>query len=343
MTAQLMMLQGEIDANPARWKDARRTGITASEIASVIGLAPATQSSAWKLFAAKTTGEHFDADTDATLRGTHLEPYVAARFKEVRPDLHVISGGLFRSSDRPWQMATFDRFAYDDGHAAAWSAYPVQLKTAINKFDGDGNLVWGDPGTDEIPVHYRAQVLYEMDVADAEQALVPCLFMDTWKMHVYQLTRTADAEADILAMRAAAEEFLDRIERDDPPPVDWSPATTAALKTLYSAEPAGTARIPAKLARRYKRTRAAKKAAERRFDQTVNEMLAIAGDAKYIVTGDRPVRSSDQNVTVATRTRSPRRTVNAELLRKSHPAIAKEVERVTDVTALRSGKWARGE
>lgn len=333
-TTHLMMTQEEIDANPARWKDFRRQGVTASEIASIMGLAPATQSSAWKVFAAKTTGEDFDPDTDATMRGTHLEGYVAARFKKDHPNLNVIPGGLFSTIERPWQMATFDRLAYPAEYTAPWVTFPVQIKTSA-MLDG-----WGDPGTDDIPVHYRAQCLWEMDVADADKILIPCLFIPNWKVHVYRIDRTDAVQADIEYMREAAEEFLDRLERDEPPPMDWTPATTAALKTLYRDEPEGEVAIPVKLARKYRAARIAKVAAEQRLGQATNEMLALAGNAKYLTVGQRgKYRKNDDRI--ATRSVGKRRTYDTEKLRTRHPDAAKDTERETPVVALHPGKWSK--
>ena len=324
------MTQEAIDADPVRWKELRRTGVTASEIASVMGLAPATQSSAWKVFAAKTTGAHFDADTDATMRGTHLEPYVADRFAADYAGLTITPGGLYSSDARPWQMATFDRLA----RRGPSPEFPVQIKTSATADE------WGDPGTADIPVHYRAQCLYEMDVDDADEILVPCLFIATWKVRVYKIERTSAVQSDIEYMREAAEEFLSRVQRDDPPPMDWTPATTAALKTLYAGEPGGEVAIPVKLARRYRDARIAKATADRRLGQAVNEILALAGNARVVTAGKRG-RYRRDDTRVATRTRGPRRSYDTEMLRVRYPDAAAATERVTDVTTLRPAKWAK--
>lgn len=340
MTApHLMMLQSEIDADPQRWKSLRLQGVTASEIAAVLGLAPSTQNSAWKVYAAKTTGEHFDVDTDATLRGTHLEPYVAARFAEEYPELKLRMGGLYASHERPWQMATFDRIAHQKGTIAPWQGFPVQIKTAVNKYH-DGNLVWGDPGSPDIPVQYRAQCLWEMDIADSSEILIPCLFMDTWKLVTYRIERDDDAQADIEAMRAAGEEFLDRLHDGNPPPVDWTPATTAALKTLYKDDPEGSVAIPVKLARRYRDAKAAEKRAKRRVGLATNQILDLAGNAKYITVGQRGRYRLDDS-RVASRSVSKRTSYDHEMLRKKFPAVAAACERKTPVSALHPGRWTK--
>lgn len=333
MTPNILMTQAEIDVDRPRWHKLRRTGVTASEIAAIMGIAPPEHGSAWAVYAAKMTGEEFQGDTDATLRGTHLEGYVADRYA-TEEDRHLMMGGLFNSTERPWQMATLDRIIQKEG-ASERGWWPAQIKTSAT-YEG-----WGEPGTDEIPVQYRAQCLWEMDVYEADEVIVPCLFVHDWKLRNYRVVRNRDAQADILCMRAAGEEFMERLAVNDPPEVDWRPATTKALKTLHSGEPVGTAVIPVHLARRYSKARRSKSLADRRLAQATNEILALAGDARYIVTGPQ-AHPRDRDQKVATRTRSPRRSTDAELLRKKYPAIAKEVERSTDVTVLYPGSWAKG-
>lgn len=329
------MSQQEIDADRDRWLAARRYMVTASEIAAVVGVAPPEYGSAWKVYAAKTTGEHYDGDTDATLRGTHLEGYVADRFAADRKgDLRLAPGGLYQSVARPWQGATFDRLAYPAGDAAPWAPFPVEIKTSATT---EG---WGEPGTSEIPLQYRAQCLWEMDVAGAAVVLVPCLFIASWKLSVYRLDRDDDAERDIIAMRAEAQDFLRRIEDNNPPPVDWSPATTAALKARYQAEPDGEAAIPVKLARRYRAARLAKIAAEQRLGQAVNEMLALAGDAKYLTIGTNS-NATGRGERVAVRHRYPRTSYDHGHLRDNYPDAAKATQRKTMVSALQPAPWAK--
>ena len=92
-------------------------------------------------------------------------------------------------------------------------------------------MQWGEDGTDEIPVHYRCQVLWQMDVMGVDTAFVACLFIQPWKTRVYELTMDDAATADLKLMREEARDFLDRIDLRDPPDVDWRPATASALKT----------------------------------------------------------------------------------------------------------------
>ncbi|MBO0875326.1 MAG: hypothetical protein J2P19_18235 [Pseudonocardia sp.] len=52
---------------------------------------------------------------------------------------------------------------------------------------------WGDEGTDEIPVYYRAQVLWQMDAFGLDTAYVACLFLASHTIREYVLTMDEDA------------------------------------------------------------------------------------------------------------------------------------------------------
>ncbi len=357
MTAKRLMSAVEISKDRDRWLEIRRKGITASEVASLLGVEHEENGSPFALFVAKTTGGDIQGDTDAMMRGRYLEPYVAEKLQASHPELAIMDGGLYRSRERPWQMATFDRLAVDldrfgirrelsDTALVEMSAemmstaWPVQVKTAAVRRPGnDSAYWWGEPGTGAIPVNYKAQCLHEMDVADADVAVVPVLFMQEWRVCAYVIERNDDVQADIDVIRAEAELFLDRVKRDDPPPIDWAPATTRALKTLHPAVAEREAAIPRALAWRYKTAKRAMKRADRQLRQATNEILDRMGDAKYAVTPTRGDPAS--RFRVATRTRFPRKDTDVEELRRKYPHIAREMERSSDVTALYASEWAR--
>lgn len=341
--AQLLLTQDEIDHDRERWLRVRRTGITASEIAAILGIAPKTHGSPFALFTAKTTGDDFHSDVAATRRGIHLEPVVADMFADQHPYLQLMPGGLYASDVRPWQLATFDRLAVDldrHGHerplwgtdlgqkVAERHGEPVQIKTSATR---EG---WGEPYTDVIPVQYRAQALWEMDVQNADRIWVPCLFMQQWECFTYILERNDQAQADIEYMRAEAELFLDRLARNDPPEVDWKPATTKALARLYSGALEADIPITRKLARRYLSAHAAKERAEQRLGKAANEIRQAIGNGRAaVVEEDGVIR------TVASRRRSSPKRIDVKRLRRERPDIAREFEVESPVDALYPGIW----
>lgn len=283
MTAKLLMSQDEIDADPGRWLDMRREGITGSEIAAVLGLSP--YASPFSLYHAKLSGAETE-DADAMMRGRYLEPYVVDRFAAEHPWFDLRPGGLYASAARPWMMATFDRLAMDteaaaalaDGYlSAADTACPVQIKTS------GGAEGYGPDGSNQVPVHYRAQALWEMEVWQADVVLLPVLFMIPWQVRVYVLDRDAAAERDIEIMIDAAEAFMNRLAVGAPPEVDWHPATTATLRRLHPSLEDREVDIGVALALRYRQARARAQREERRLQGVQNLLRAAMGNAAVAV------------------------------------------------------------
>lgn len=233
------------------WFEARRAGVTASEIAAVLGLSP--WESPFSLYWRKRGVLGPPDDNDGMRWGRRLEPVVLEHFEECHPDLIVARPGLLAHRDRPWQMASLDGLAlsqfYDSGPVAV-----VEAKTT-ESWDS-----WGAELSDEIPSYYRAQVLWQMDVAGVEEAWVPVAKGRQYREYVVFYD-----EADCKFMRERAEEFLERLRTGDPPPVDALPATIGALKRLHPDLEDEEVRVPETVAQAYRRAvRGAKKAEDRK-------------------------------------------------------------------------------
>ena len=262
----------------AGWLEARRHGVTASEIASVMGLAPDSWASPYALYHRKRGELPGIEDTDAMERGRILEPYIAGRFAKLRPEFAVEGDGrtLYRHPERPWQMATPDRVLTE---YPALGDFAAVLETKTDAGDD-----WGEEGTDQIPVHVRCQVLWQMDVMGVSTAYVACLLMRSWKLRVYEIALDAGAEADLELMRGEAREFLDRISRGNPPDVDWRPQTAAALKHLHPDVEDREAVVSTRAAISYRAACRRYKEAERRRDEMTNRLRAEMGSARTAVT-----------------------------------------------------------
>jgi putative phage-type endonuclease len=268
----------------AEWLDARRQGITASEIAIVMGLSP--YSSPYALHHQKLGVLDGQEDNDAMALGRYLEAFVASRFADLYPEFTVAGDGrtLYAHPDRGWQLATPDRLVdCCPGHDEIGPPLAVlEAKTAAS-YDG-----WGDDGTDQIPVHYRCQVLWQMDVLGVQAGYVACLFLHSRKLRIYELTMDVAAEADLKLMRDEGWAFLKRLYVRNPPDVDWRPATTGTLKHLHPSVEDRSEFIPRELARRYRAACKAVKAAEQRRDLAANQIRARMGAARYAHGGTQP-------------------------------------------------------
>jgi putative phage-type endonuclease len=267
-------------ATEAAWLEARRRGITASEIAVVMGLSP--WDSPYALYHRKTGDLPGQDDNLEMALGRHLESFVAEQFGQRHPFGQVGDGRqLFAHPDRPWQLATPDRLLTEPGRLPRLP-YPdtaiavLECKTS-SSYDG-----WGEDGSDVIPVHYRCQVLWQMDVLGVQAGFVACLFLHSRQLRVYELTMDAEAEADLKLMRDTAQCFLGDIRDGRPPGIDWRPATSAALKHIHPMlDPHVTMTIPGRLTRWYRAALRDLKDAERRRALHENRIRDILGTGRY--------------------------------------------------------------
>lgn len=193
------------DSDVERWRDARRVGVGASEVATILGVNP--WDSAFALWARKT-GRAPDVEESGKMRrGKLAEPaiiadYVAETGREVRR-----WGQLLRFRALPCLLATPDAERTDDGAV-------VELK-----FTGQD---WSD-----IPLYYQLQQTTQMGVAGrARGALVAWCGNDLWH-------RELDFHAGAFdAILSAVERFWWHVENDVAPETDGSQATTEALKRI---------------------------------------------------------------------------------------------------------------
>jgi putative phage-type endonuclease len=271
------------DAGREAWLEHRRTGITASEIAIILGLVPGQWGSPLALYLTKRgeIGED-DRDDDAMALGRYLEDFVCQRFAEQHPEMVVAGDGLtlWAHAEHPWMLATPDRLVFDDEHG--YSEWGDSLTAVLEAKTSNSKDEWGDGGTDEIPVRYRCQVLWQMHVMGVERAWVACLFLQSRTVRSYEVTLDAAAEADIELMIAAAEEFLRRIAEGDPPDVDWTEATSHALKQLHPDIVDREVTIPVRLATRYRRAHASLNLAKERYKLAENEIRQRLGNGRVV-------------------------------------------------------------
>jgi putative phage-type endonuclease len=309
-------------ADEAAWLEARKAGVTASEIAVLMGLSP--YGSPFELYHRKIGTLPPEADKAVFERGHVLEPYIAGKFAERHPELGVGGDGraLFAHSERPWQMATPDRIIFDAARISGPDLAVLECKT-----DAGGDE-WGDEGTDDIPVHYRCQVLWQMDVMGVPAAFVGCLLMRQWKIRFYQLTMDSAARADLKVMRSAARRFLERIDHGPAPEVDWRPATTGALRHLHPTVTDTDVPISTQLAGWYLAACRREKAAGERKDLYANRIRALIGD------GRRAVDPGRGGAVIATRQVFGQKRISSALVRERYPEVAAECTTTSVISKL---------
>ncbi|MGH8867109.1 MAG: YqaJ viral recombinase family protein [Actinomycetes bacterium] len=267
----------------SEWHELRRTGVTASEIAGVLGLAPDSWLSPFSLYWRKKGAVPDVIETESMRWGKRLEAPVADEFADRHPEFQVIETGLVRNRERPWQLATPDRLLFESReHSLISPVAPLEVKTGAD-YAGE----WGDEGTDEIPVYYRCQALWQADTLGLERTHV-ALLGDGRRYREYVVERD---EGDLSLMRDEAEEFLRRLDEDRPPPVDGAPSTLAALRHLhptvadYDVEVSRTRRDAYTAACRwYARAEAAKKREEARLRSLIGDGHRAVHDGEPVAT-----------------------------------------------------------
>jgi putative phage-type endonuclease len=295
------------------WREARCRGVTASEIAIVAGIAPGEWSSPYDLYHQKAGSIAGQRQNDAMTWGHDLEAAILNRFAREHPDLRVTLGALLHKEDDPRWMATPDGLAWSTRSGGSRQvrryrtrktapAAVVQAKTA-GTWDK-----WGQDGTDDIPVYYRAQVLWEMHVTGARRAYLPVLF-PSFGYREYAVDYDQD-EVDVLVN--AAEEFMDRIARRDPPDIDDRPATTRALQQLHPDRGEGGVEVPETWVRQWQLADRLEDQAGKRKRLAENRLRALVGDNHHATVNGEPL---------ANKVVYDQRRVDVTALRRAEPDV----------------------
>lgn len=307
-------------ADNPRWLEERRKGVTATDITVITGLSP--DDSAYSLYW-KKLGQIPDEHTDTPrLRlGRELEPIIINRWQETNPDWYAKDSGtcLYRSTARPWQMATPDRTAWEMGEEQPVMTGVLEVKSWAD-WDRDA---WADGP----PARVRAQVLWQMDTLDVAVGHVGVLFLPSGEFRPYTIEHTVNcprvdglgigctACPDIDLLRSAGRDFMDRLDLNDPPSPDASSATLAALKARF-ADPARDkeADIDGKLWEQFDfhaEQEAIAKEHKREAEAQIREqagqarILTVAGARVAVrVTGDQQVKAHTRHVDYIRRTAS---------------------------------------
>lgn len=137
------------------------TLVTGSKIATILGISPyKTTVELWHQMRGESEPEEA---TTAMMRGTIQESGILGWFFQVlRPDIEQVSGETtVTRPDLPWAAANPDAVGTEDGNTIF-----VEAKSIARAKNSDGIHTeadeWGEPGTDEIPLYYYVQVLWQM-------------------------------------------------------------------------------------------------------------------------------------------------------------------------------------
>ncbi|GGU52190.1 YqaJ viral recombinase family nuclease [Streptomyces lavendofoliae] len=211
------VLLGTYTPGTPEWEQARAgLCITATEIAAVVGLSPwQSRFSLWHKKAGLPTAPF--EPTPQMKWGSRFEDDVAEEFTERHPEHPLLTTGTWKHRDRDWQRATPDRLHGDT---------IVEIKTTTSP---EG---WGPDGSDEVPVHYRCQVLWQQDTLGLHRPARLAVLILPYDYREYVIEYDED---DAKTLRDAAERFLDDVRQGNRPDIDGADATYQTIR----AQPAG--------------------------------------------------------------------------------------------------------
>lgn len=290
MTAPTGVLVPRIEVGNPEWLRI----MTASKISAVLGLSP--WESRFSLYH-RMSGAIVDEGSDATRRGNYLEAGVVAWFADQVPDHRVEKTGTWLHHERRWQAATPDRLITTPGGDTEL----LEVKTS-SMDEG-----WGDDGTDEIPVYYRAQVIWQLDTLGLTRCHVAVLlpFLE-FRRYIVEYD---EAEAEL--MRVTAREFLDGLEQGNRPAIDDSTATYQVVRELHPDIDGESVEIPAELADGYLVACGNRDHWTREKQRFASQITDAMGSARYAT-------SNGQRIAI----RVPARGDNPPFLRPCKPATS---------------------
>ncbi|MFQ6194852.1 YqaJ viral recombinase family protein [Streptomyces sp. NPDC000405] len=270
-------LLGAFDPGTPEWT-AARSGlvVTATEAAVLVGLSPwRSPLSLWHDKVGTVPAEEV-VPTAAMRWGTRLEPVIATAYAEAHPELLVHETGTWANTARDWQRATPDRII-----TPAHGGPPMLLEIKTSRY-GDG---WGEAGTDQIPIAYRCQVVWQLDTLGLDTAHVVVLVAGQ-DYREYTVIRDP-AEATFLRDKAAA--FLDSVRAGTPPPLDGHPATYRTVQRLPGAVEDRVANIAPDVAETYRQALMAFRRAEETKRAASVAVLSAMGTARRAEAAGRKV------------------------------------------------------
>lgn len=223
------MTRGELvlasSADHDAWMALRRTGIGASEIAAVAGLARSR--GPWDVWSSKVDGR--ESESTAEQEWGHWIEQQIIDFWALRAGLFVADGGLYRHPEHPWLIATPDALVVTDPE----DPDPVPTATVDAK-NTNWRMAdeWDDDGA---PIEYICQKTWQMLAVGVRRGYLVAAIGGK-----PPVGRELDLDDDLARelVRYGAE-FWPYVETATPPPLDGSVSAADWVIARYpDADPA---------------------------------------------------------------------------------------------------------
>lgn len=249
--------------------------ITASKVPAIIGVSPwESPRSLWLKMKGAIPWDD-GGNQQAKARGNYLEAGVLAWWLDQHPEItsHATQVHLSRDLDGFTGAATLDAHAATrDGELVA-----AEAKTSSQADE------WGQPGTEEIPVHYLTQCYWQMAVDPGLTRVYVPMLGPFLRFAEYVVERDDDIITDLIDRCAA---FHASLTDDEPPDLDDHPATVAALRAAQCPISKGeTTEIPLDVALAYLDAHEQDERTAAILRRATAGLIDLAGDSQYLTAG----------------------------------------------------------
>lgn len=263
--------------------------ITASKVSAILGLSP------WK----SRFAQYYDMAgllppvdmTTNQARGHWLEDAIARWFAD-QHGVHLRPGKCWRSREHPWMVVTPDRLIFPHRYGRQPQAV-LEIKTS------GSNEEWGPDGSDEIPPHYRVQIMLQLDCLGLPVGYCAVL-LSRLQFRSYTIRHDPDEAAWIRQEVLKFRDTLPGGPNEQVPDIDEDDSTYQALRAMHPNMEDRDVPISPELARRFIETKQHQLQSKAAWTGMQSEMAQVMGSAKRAVL----IREGQDPLVIATRKRS---------------------------------------
>jgi putative phage-type endonuclease len=214
---------GRFETGSPEWHQARAGALGGSEIAAALGLS--IFESPFSLWHRKAGRIGPVEDNGEMYWGRIHEPQLRAEFAKRHPEFEVNGDiGTWRDGEHPFIVANPDGLLYQHSGLPGPRSLPEIWEGKCAR----SRTGWGDEGSDDVPVYYRAQGLWYCRVFGAARVRFSVLFFGC--EYAEFVVEYDEAEAAILIERGAA--FMQTLRDNIRPAIDSHEKTYAAIREM---------------------------------------------------------------------------------------------------------------
>lgn len=256
---------------PAIGSDGWRRNMSASKVASAVGMVGAFDSplGLWSKMTGREPGT--DIDPALALYGKYLEPALLQWVKDTHEGT-LVGETTYHHKDNERYTAT------PDGQLVTHDEIIlIECKTARNSWE------WGEPGTAEIPPKYLIQTAWQMYVTGARRVLVPVNKDMAFSLYSVEWS---DVAQDMPLVLERIEQFMWYVDNDMPPDFDGADQTYRAVRHWHPEILDESVEVGNDVAQELKAIAEQKKELKQRENLAKSRLLAAMGTARRATTPD---------------------------------------------------------